>query len=254
MYTHRTIGANYQGVKIEGRNIDLTGGHSLLAFPSQGNPEPVRLVDAQRHQQDPGGGRDPACAAPQAPSDYQHNIMAGVPNLDFQFPSTGEGRRLPATRHADVHHLTTRWWKSWCSAKQANPPGAPSAARPAPRRTEPPPARSAATTTSGARCCSIKRRHGSRGALVKHGPRTRSPAARGEERRVFRWAPSTHPTRTTWATAFRPPDALQSTEGAAAAARDLPQCPSILPTSPKDKTPAPAAAVSVETERAATAR
>jgi len=87
MYTHRTIGANYQGVKIEGANIDLTGGHSLLSFPSQGNPEPVRTL--MRHVT----GKTPELpiAGMRRPVGMRHNIMAVFPNLDFQFPSTGDG-------------------------------------------------------------------------------------------------------------------------------------------------------------------
>ncbi len=76
-------------MKIEGRNIDLTGGHSLLAFPSQGNPEPVRSL--MRNVT----GKTPEAAVTgmrrTGASDYRHNIMAVFPNLDFQFPGTGEG-------------------------------------------------------------------------------------------------------------------------------------------------------------------
>jgi phenylpropionate dioxygenase-like ring-hydroxylating dioxygenase large terminal subunit len=89
MYTHRTIGANYQGVKIQGHNIDLTGGHSLLAFPSQGNPEPIRSLMRNLTGKAPEGNL--SALRPRGNADYRHNIMAVFPNLDFQFPSTGDG-------------------------------------------------------------------------------------------------------------------------------------------------------------------
>jgi benzoate/toluate 1,2-dioxygenase alpha subunit len=91
MFTHRTIGANYQGVTIQGENIDLTGGHSLLSFPSQGNPDPIRslLRNVTGKAPDPSmstlrrrGNPDP---------DFRLQIMATFPNLDFQFTNSGAG-------------------------------------------------------------------------------------------------------------------------------------------------------------------
>jgi benzoate/toluate 1,2-dioxygenase alpha subunit len=88
MFTHHMIGANYQGVKIEGQNLDLGDGHSLLNFPQQGNPDRIRATM-----------RNIVGTPPQAPittgrprdPNARHNIMAVFPNLDFQFPSTGAG-------------------------------------------------------------------------------------------------------------------------------------------------------------------
>ncbi|HXQ10959.1 MAG TPA: aromatic ring-hydroxylating dioxygenase subunit alpha [Caulobacteraceae bacterium] len=91
MFTHRTIGANYQGVHIEGANIDLTGGHSLLAFPSQGNPEPIRSLMRNITGKQPDPGISSLRPRGQGNPDLRHNIMAVFPNLDFQFPNTGEG-------------------------------------------------------------------------------------------------------------------------------------------------------------------
>ena len=89
MYTHRTIGANYQGVTIQGANIDLTGGHSLLSFPAQGNPDTVRQMMRNITGKTPEG--QIGLRRPTGNPDYRHNIMAVFPNLDFQFPMTGEG-------------------------------------------------------------------------------------------------------------------------------------------------------------------
>ena len=90
MFTHRTIGANYQGVKIQGANIDLTGGHSLLAFPSQGNPEPIKSLMKTLTGIPPAegvGNHRPRSGSPE----FSHNIMAVFPNLDFQFQMSGAG-------------------------------------------------------------------------------------------------------------------------------------------------------------------
>lgn len=88
MFTHAAIGANYQGVKIEGLNQDLSGGHSLMAFPSQGNPNQIRSAVRRIT------GRAPAedmsfRPRPANNSVLTHFIMAVFPNLDFQF--SGEG-------------------------------------------------------------------------------------------------------------------------------------------------------------------
>jgi phenylpropionate dioxygenase-like ring-hydroxylating dioxygenase large terminal subunit len=89
MYTHRQIGANYQGVKIQGQNLDLTGGHSLMSFPSQGNPDTIKQM--MRHITGKAPQGDVTMRRPTGNPDYRHNIMAVFPNLDFQFPGTGDG-------------------------------------------------------------------------------------------------------------------------------------------------------------------
>jgi benzoate/toluate 1,2-dioxygenase alpha subunit len=86
MFTHAVIGANYQGVKIEGVNRDLSQGHSLLAFPSQGNPDQIRstvrkitgkTLEAEIR------------VRPNSGAVLNHHIMAVFPNLDFQ--NSGDG-------------------------------------------------------------------------------------------------------------------------------------------------------------------
>jgi benzoate/toluate 1,2-dioxygenase alpha subunit len=89
MYTHRQIGANYQGVKIQGQNFDLTGGHSLMSFPAQGNPDTIKQI--MRHITGKAPMGDVSLRRPTGNPDYRHNIMAVFPNLDFQFPGTGDG-------------------------------------------------------------------------------------------------------------------------------------------------------------------
>jgi benzoate/toluate 1,2-dioxygenase alpha subunit len=88
MFTHAAIGANYQGVKIEGINQDLSGGHSLLAFPSQGNPEHIKSAIRRLTGRAP---TQPLNFRPRPANDgaISHYIMAVFPNLDFQF--SGEG-------------------------------------------------------------------------------------------------------------------------------------------------------------------
>jgi hypothetical protein len=90
MYTHAAIGANYQGVKIQGRNEDLTGGHSLMSFPFQGNPDARRILMRNITGKSPEGqvsSHRPQAADP----DARHNITAVFPNLDFQFQASGAG-------------------------------------------------------------------------------------------------------------------------------------------------------------------
>jgi phenylpropionate dioxygenase-like ring-hydroxylating dioxygenase large terminal subunit len=90
MYTHAAIGANYQGVKIEGKNTDLTGGHSLMAFPFQGNPDARRIMMRNitgKTAEGPVSSHRPPAPNP----DVRHNIMAVFPNLDFQFQNSGAG-------------------------------------------------------------------------------------------------------------------------------------------------------------------
>jgi benzoate/toluate 1,2-dioxygenase alpha subunit len=90
MYTHAAIGANYQGVKIQGRNEDLTGGHSLMAFPFQGNPDSRKILMRNitgKTVEGPVSAHRPPAPNP----DVRHNIMAIFPNLDFQFQNSGDG-------------------------------------------------------------------------------------------------------------------------------------------------------------------
>jgi phenylpropionate dioxygenase-like ring-hydroxylating dioxygenase large terminal subunit len=85
MFTHTVLGANYQGVKVEGINLDLTGGHSVLAWPSQGNPDQVRSairkITGRAIDSDQGSWlRRP----PPDKTTLSHHILAVFPNLDFQ--------------------------------------------------------------------------------------------------------------------------------------------------------------------------
>lgn len=88
MFTHAVIGANYQGVKIEGVNLDLSQGHSLLAFPSQGNPDQIKS-SVRRLTGRPMAADVTVRARPTAGATLNHNIMAVFPNLDFQ--NSGDG-------------------------------------------------------------------------------------------------------------------------------------------------------------------
>jgi len=88
MFTHAMIGANYQGVQIDGVNLDLGDGHGLLAFPSQGNPDQIRIAIRRvtgRAPDDFSFRRRPA-----NDGKISHHIMAVFPNLDFQY--SGDGR------------------------------------------------------------------------------------------------------------------------------------------------------------------
>lgn len=87
MFAHQVLSFNYQGVKIEGENLDLGDGHSLLTFPSQGNPKQIvsaigkitgRQVDAEATTILSRRGE----GLPERP---QHSILAIFPNLDFQY-------------------------------------------------------------------------------------------------------------------------------------------------------------------------
>jgi benzoate/toluate 1,2-dioxygenase alpha subunit len=88
MFTHAVIGANYQGVKIEGVNLDLLQGHGLLAFPSQGNPDQikstVRKITGRTLEADVKLRPRPTTGAA-----LNHHIMAVFPNLDFQYSGDG---------------------------------------------------------------------------------------------------------------------------------------------------------------------
>ena len=100
MFAHQVLGLNYQGVKIEGSNHDL-GAHSLLTFPSQGNPSHIisaigkitgRPVDAKTT----GllGRRTPD--QPQK-EPTRHSILAIFPNLDFQYTTHAEASTVVQT-------------------------------------------------------------------------------------------------------------------------------------------------------------
>jgi benzoate/toluate 1,2-dioxygenase alpha subunit len=79
MFAHQMIGLNYQGVKIEGENYDLQGGHSVMTFPLQGNPDgilsAIRRITGRPIEPRPRGP---------APTDAGQTILAIFPNLDFQ--------------------------------------------------------------------------------------------------------------------------------------------------------------------------
>ncbi len=88
MFAHAVIGASYQGVKIAGVNQDLGLGHSLLAFPSQGNPDAIKTLIRTVT------GTAPAADVtvrprPESGMKLNHHIMAVFPNLDFQ--NSGDG-------------------------------------------------------------------------------------------------------------------------------------------------------------------
>jgi benzoate/toluate 1,2-dioxygenase alpha subunit len=86
MFAHQVLGFNYQGVKIEGSNHDLSGGHSLLTFPSQGNPKQIMWAISKIT----GRPAENTTALLERRGDQnverpQHSILAIFPNLDFQY-------------------------------------------------------------------------------------------------------------------------------------------------------------------------
>lgn len=88
MFAHMMLGLNYQGVKIEGRNNALSNGHSIMRFPSQGNPAHIvsaisKVTGRQMNEALSG----PLARRQTGASPTYHAIMAIYPNLDFQFMS-----------------------------------------------------------------------------------------------------------------------------------------------------------------------
>lgn len=87
MFAHQVLSQNYQGVKIEGSNHDLGKGHSLLTFPSQGNPKQIVSAISKitgRKMED----RPPSALlrrTPETPERVRHSILAVFPNLDLQY-------------------------------------------------------------------------------------------------------------------------------------------------------------------------
>jgi len=99
MYAHMMIGANYQGVTIEGQNFDLSQGHSLLAFPPQGNPAGIGPVIRKLTGKDAGSVPLRAPAPPaDAHVDNRNLIMAVFPNLDFQHSAVQDHNLLQIVR------------------------------------------------------------------------------------------------------------------------------------------------------------
>lgn len=86
MYAHMVIGANYQGVKIEGTNHDIGKGHSLLAFPLQGDPSRIVPVIRRITGKPP---EVPAMPNRAVPAEGKNLIMAIFPNLDLQHGPAG---------------------------------------------------------------------------------------------------------------------------------------------------------------------
>ena len=96
MFTHPILTANYQGVKIEGVNIDLGRGHGVLGFPSQGNPGQIQATIRKltgKPLEGDGLRREP----PKDPSALSHFIMAVFPNLDFQNSGAGQMQNVLQT-------------------------------------------------------------------------------------------------------------------------------------------------------------
>lgn len=98
MFAHQVLSQNYQGVKIEGSNHDLGAGHSLLTFPSQGNPKQIvsaigkitgRPMD-ERATNVLGRRSD-------TPGPVRHSILAVFPNLDFQYTTHAEASTVLQT-------------------------------------------------------------------------------------------------------------------------------------------------------------
>lgn len=89
MYAHQVLTLNYQGVKVEGENIDLQKGHSVMPFPAQGSPQPYASVVRQLTGR-PFEARPRFDAQGSADDPMTMMIMAIFPNLDFQH-GTGVG-------------------------------------------------------------------------------------------------------------------------------------------------------------------
>jgi len=96
MYAHVAIGVNYQGVTIQGTNHDIAQGHSLLAFPAQGNGDPNRIGSVIRKVT----GKELGAPPPPGPTvaanadDNRNLILAVFPNLDFQHSPVGINHNL----------------------------------------------------------------------------------------------------------------------------------------------------------------
>ncbi len=99
MYTHALIGANYQGVKIEGRNFALSKGHSVMIFPCRA----TRPRSSRRSAGSPAitSSRGRSTPGPRARGLTNH-IMAVFPNLDFQ--AGGDHTILQTVRPIDAEN------------------------------------------------------------------------------------------------------------------------------------------------------
>jgi phenylpropionate dioxygenase-like ring-hydroxylating dioxygenase large terminal subunit len=84
MFAHLVLGFNYQGVKIEGQNLVLDDGHSLLTFPSQGNPDRISSSIGKITGRPITGGAAVLARRPTEGPRTQHSILAVFPNLDVQ--------------------------------------------------------------------------------------------------------------------------------------------------------------------------
>lgn len=84
MFAHMVLSFNYQGVKIEGQNLALNDGHSLLTFPSQGNPERISSSISKITGRAITGGAAVLARRPTEGTRTQHSILAVFPNLDIQ--------------------------------------------------------------------------------------------------------------------------------------------------------------------------
>lgn len=86
MFAHQVLTMLYQGVKLEGANYDLGGGHSYMMFPPQGTGSSynklVSRLTGQAFKAPPAMGT--------SHQQKEHVIMAVFPNLDFQY-GTGNG-------------------------------------------------------------------------------------------------------------------------------------------------------------------
>jgi hypothetical protein len=98
MFAHMLLTLNYQGVKIEGTNRDLANGHSVLQFPSQGNPNQIlstiskvtgrKLNAPSAFSQQRARGQNQGTTL---------SILAIFPNLDFQYTSNPASSTLLQT-------------------------------------------------------------------------------------------------------------------------------------------------------------
>lgn len=98
MFAHQILGQNYTGVKIEGENYDIGLGHSLLTFPSQGNPKQImqtlsRVSGRKMAERPEILGR----RTTDEPQRTRHNILAVFPNLDFQYTSAANASMVLQT-------------------------------------------------------------------------------------------------------------------------------------------------------------
>ncbi len=89
MFAHPIVGANYQGVTIEGMNAALSGRHGILAWPSQGNPQFIKQVIRRITGTPLGDELQTVHRPPSASGEHTFHILGIFPNLGFQHLAGG---------------------------------------------------------------------------------------------------------------------------------------------------------------------